>query len=467
MLRSARAVTALALLTLAVGASPAQAALVTDVATAADKDVPVQFNVDLRWRRIQHRAKITREEFDKTTSQTLDVTEMYYQRWTHIMDLKLALGIYHDLEIHGDIPYAIQDEQTWDYAHINGASVKPTSSLQNNPYNTDGSCLNADCTQTRPIVTSPGTVYRGGFMDPSIGFAWGIFNGKRDQKLPKDMFPFKQRTATWVVGFDYTMPIIQPMDPSKANPAAPDPNNPLSLGLGTHRFDWWMAMSKRIGMVDPFFRIHYTLPVAAENAYDNCSAASIDTDNHIMSTGGKKSCDPNGTFDPNHYWIGKTGLEYPHYGGMSVGTEFIPIEQPDDLRLAIVVQLSADFVSKGRTYTEMSDALQKLTYADQYFQAGAQLAFDLRLSKWVHWLSYVSLGTETPHFITSETVGKDRWGTVGDNCAAPGTAPDGKVCIGSAEVNPNYDFRLDQPGRRLMVTEVSNLVVSSDLSVNF
>lgn len=465
MIRSARFAPAVALLVCLLAEAPARAALVTDVADAADKDNPIDLNLELRWTRTQHRAKVTREFFDSEKSQTLNVTELYYQRWTHVMDMNIALGLYHDLEIHGNIPYGVTDEQYWDYGRVNNVYVGPSSTLQNNHYNTDGSCLNQACSQTRPIVASPGRVFRGGFMDPSVGVAWGIFNGERDDKLPEKMFPWKQRTANWVLGFDYTMPIIDPMDPTSATPAAQaaqDSSKVFPLGLGTHRFDWWMAMSKRIGIVDPFLKIHYTLPVAANNAYDNCAVAGGDTTNSVMSSVGKKLCNPNDPFDPDHYWVGKTTLQYPHVGGMTVGAEFIPVEDKvQELRFAIGVQIKADFVSKGRTYTELSDALQKLTYADQYFVADARLTFDLRFSKWVHWVSFMSIGTNTPHYITSETVGKDRFGD------KPGTPADGVVLIGSAEMNPNYDFRLDQPGRRLRVTEVSVFGLSSMLAVNF
>ncbi len=468
MARPARALLALALGTLLVGSRPARAALATHVATAAEQDNPVELDLDLRWRRFQHRAEITREEFDPATKQTIQATELHYQRWTHVMDLRLALGIWHDLELHGDIPYAIQDEQYWDYATVNGQYVKSTSTLQNNTYDADGQCLNADCTQTRPILVSPGTVYRGGWMDPSIGFAWGILNGERDKKLPDDMFPFKERTATWVIGFDYTMPIIQPMDPTAPDPANPDPSNPLSLGSGAHQFDWWMAMSKRVGVVDPYLRIHYTLAAAAGNAYDNCAIAGNDKNNQVMSSWGQLSCQPGSTdpatgkpWDPQNYWAGKTGLEPPQHGGIQVGTEFIPVDEKGSTRLAIGVQLSAEYVSKGRTYTELSDALRKLTYSDEYFTTAAKLTVDLRFNQWVHWVSFLSLGTETPHYITAETVGVDRFG------ATPGSPPDGLVTLGTPEVNPNYDFRLDQPGQRLRVTQVSDLVLSTDLACNF
>lgn len=457
-----RAALPLALAVAALSSSIARAAQVTDVADAADENNPIDLNVDFRWRRVAQSAKVTREFFDSARSVTLDASELSYKRVTHLLDMNLAIGLYHDLELHANLPYAATDEQSWDYAMVDGKSVADVSSLANNRLDADGSCLASGCATTRPILPSPGSVSRGGFVDPSVGIAWGILGNSREKSLPEKWFPPRQREATWVLGFDYTIPTVAVMDPSKPTPSDPSATAALPLGQGTHRFDWWMAMSKRVGIVDPFFKLHYTLPIASDQAYDNCKPAAADLDHVLFSRGGQKSCANDADFDPSGYWNGKTGLQPQHRGGVLAGAEFIPIEDKDhDLRFMVGLQLAADFVSKGRTYTELSDALRKLTYSDQYFVADARLTFDLRFSKYVHWVSYFSLGTNTPHYITSENVGRDRYGV------NPADPPDGLVTLGSAEVNPNYDFRLDQPGRRLRVTEVSVFGVSSALSLTF
>lgn len=439
----------------------ARAALVTDVADAADGDDPLDVNLELRWERVARSGKITREFHDPVQQRTLNLSEMVYSRVTNVLEPRLAIGLFHDLELHGTLPIALADDQEWRWAQVDGASVEPTSSLANETRNAGGDCFNGACSETRPLM-SPGKSLRGGLLDPSIGVAWAIFNGERDKKLPETMFPPTVRTATWVVGFDYTMPVVDVVDPTKA-----DASVRQALGLGAHRLTWWTAMSKRLGIVEPYFKIHYTLPITAKGkAYDNCDIApsvvqdSRDPNFQVMSERGQQSCTEarDGT-DP--FWKDSTGLQLPHVGGMLVGTEIIPVEESDGLRLSVGVQLAADFVSKGRTYSAVSDQLRKLTYTDQFFRLDGRLALDLRVNQWVHFVTTASIGTETPHFLTSETVGRDRYGETPDDPA------DGRVSLGTSEVNPNYDFRLDQPGRRLRLTEVSVFGLSAMVAVNF
>lgn len=464
----------LALAILAPAAS--RAAVITDVADAADGDDPLDVDFEFRWSRTQRKSKITRESLVADTDspgnmKTTHVTELHHQRWTHTLDMGISIGLYHDLELHGNIPYAVHDEQYWNYATVRNPDtgldeyVGPKSTIQNTNIDANGGCFSAtDCTQTRPLMPVDGRVFRGGFLDPSIGFSWAIFNGEREQKLDDSWFPHKIRTATWVLGFDYTMPIIKAINPTEANPKSPDSSKPLPLGVGAHRFDFSMAMSKRVGIVEPFFRLHYTLPITSKAAaYDNCDARSLDADNQIMTTIGKQTCDPSRNDPAEKYWREErgTGLQAPHVGGVTLGTEFIPVEEKDGLRLSIGVSMSADYVSRGRYYTELSDALRKLTYAEQYFKANGQLLFDLRFSKWVHFVWTASLGTDTPHSITAEQVGKDLYGETST------AQPNGVVTPNSSEMNPNYDYRIDQPGRRFRVTNVGVYGVSGMLSVNF
>lgn len=465
MRRYLRLPTALIALACLTAPAAAHGALITDVADAADGDDPLDVNLDLRWERTQRKSKITREVVDDTQGRTINATELYHQRWRHTLTPSIAIGLFHDLEFHASVPYAIHDEQYWDYARVDGVYVKDsTSTIETNNFDADGNSLGENV--TRPLLTSPGRVFRGGFLDPTIGLAWGIFNGEREKKLPETWFPHKVRTATWVIGFDYTMPIIDAADPTKANPAEPMPNVTLPLGTGAHRFDWWMAMSKRVGIVEPFMKLHYTLPVTSSQAYDNCDIVGADNDHMVMSTSGQELCNPSAGAD-YAFWRGKTGTQFPHVGGILVGTEIIPVEEENGLRLAIGIQVGAEYTSKGRRFSELSDALKKLTYTDQYFTVDSRLTFDLRVSKWVHFVTTMSLATDTPHFITSESVGKDRFGTPEEGKKTSTTPPDGEVAMGSYEANPNYDPRMDQPGHRLRVTDVSVFAVSTMLQVNF
>src|SRR5262245_41900551 len=107
--RTASAVAALALAATTGLPGSARAALITDVADAADKDNPLDVNFDIRWTRTQRQGKILREVFRPDQGQTeagtgtvSEQTELQYKRWTHVVDLKMSIGLYHDLELHAD-----------------------------------------------------------------------------------------------------------------------------------------------------------------------------------------------------------------------------------------------------------------------------------------------------------------------------------------------------------------------------
>lgn len=430
-----------------------RAALVTDVADAVEEHDPLDVNLDVRWRRLQRVAKIVRDN----PGSSVPFAELVATRWTQVLDTSLAIGLFHDLELHVNLPLALEDQQYWDYATVDGASVEDKSVIKNNRSNADGRDL---ATGPQPLFGVPGRVFRGGLMDPSVGIAWGILNDQRDKRLPDAMFPYKPRTATWVLGFDYTIPLIEPANPLQAPSSSA--SNALPLGGGAHRFTWWTGMSKRLGIVEPFLKVHYTLSAASDRAWDNCKALEGgDADHFRMSEHAPAKCTAAGA-DPRNptRWTNKTGLVPPHTGGVLIGTEFIPVEDGEDgLRLAIGVQAAADYVAEGRYYTDLSDALGRLTYADQFFRLNGQLTFDLRFSKWVHLVSSLSIGTDTPHAITAER-------TNGGYSVEYNNSVE-TIEIGSEKWNPNYDFRLDQPGRRLGVSEVSMFGLSTMLSVNF
>jgi hypothetical protein len=432
--------------------APARAALITDVADAAEENDPLDVNVDLGWRRLARTAKIVRD----APGSSVPFAELVHTRTTQILDARLAIGLFHDLELHFNLPFAVEDAQSWDYATVNGTSVEDRSIVKNNRSDADGGDLVGG---PRPLFPVPSRVFRAGLMDPSVGVAWGLSNDQRDKKLPDSMFPFKARVATWVLGFDYTLPLVDPMNPLQA--LSSTASNALSLGVGAHRFTWWSAMSKRLGIVEPFLKVHYTLSVPSDRAWDNCNALAVDENHFRMSKYATDKCAAAKADVRNPTrWTGKTGLVPPHQGGVSIGTEFVPVEDGEDgVRAAFVLQGAADYVSEGRYYTDISDVLGRLTYADQFFRMSGQLSFDLRLSRWVHFVSSFSLASETPHALTAER-------TNGGYSVEYNNSVE-TIEIGSEKWNPNYDFRLDQPGRRLGVSEVVVLGVSALLQVNF
>lgn len=443
------------------GSGTARAALVTDVASGGDKDKIVSVNLDLQWSRWQENGRIFRQFYDAKNQTSYDADELDYERATNIINFGAHFGLARDFELRINVPWTVQDVQSWSYARVNGVSVQGTSTIQNNTLNAAGVGIPAT-----PLFPVPGSVYRAGIADPTIGFAWGIFNEHRANHLPAEMYPPNQNVASWVLGVDYTIPLGSVMDPSVTSPGSPNSSAYLPIGGGSHRIDFWTSMSKKLGIVEPFFRMHYTLPIASSGAYDNCSIAfsGKDTKELVMTQNGQNLCraatvtvTPAGggaSITQANPWTGKTGLDPAHVGGISFGADFHPISNKDALSIDLSLQFVGDFISKGRVYSELSDELHKLTYIDEYFNVGGRLVVDVRFNKWVHWASFVSVTTNTPHILTSESVGQD-------------LNNDAKVTLESAEVNPNYDFRTDQPGRQFGIKSVSVVGVSTAFTFNF
>jgi len=437
-------------LVVATAAAPraARAAMVTEVADAGEKDKPIDINLDLRWERWQENGRLQRTFYDAKSQSTYQADEVDYQRAVNVLELGVHIGLTRNLEFHVSAPYIAQDYQSWSYANINGTSVQNSSTIQNNNMNAHGDVTNP----ATPLFSVPGTVYRGGFANPTIGMAWGIFDDGFVNKLPPTWYPSTDHVATWVIGLDWTIPLAPVMDPSAAHAGTPNTGSYLPAADGQHKLDFWTAMSKRLGVVEPFFKIHYMLPISAGNAYDNCSIAGHDAAQTVMSSAGQALCNAAGN---DTFWVGKTGLVAPQIGGLLFGLEFHPLDGGQNgASVNIGLQFSGDFVSKGRTYSEISDVVRKLTYVDQYFDLRGQLTMDIRFNRWIHWVSFLAVGTFTPHLLTDESVGMDRNG-------------DGKVTLDTNEVNPNYDFRLDQPGRQFTVSSVLIVGVSTRLSVDF
>jgi hypothetical protein len=128
------------------------------------------------------------------------------------------------------------------------------------------------------------------------------------------------------------------------------------------------------------------------------------------------------------------------------------------------LQLASDYVSRGRTWSEVTDLVQRLTTVDPSATTDAALRIDVDLAAGLRWTTTGAFGVTTNHVVTSEDIGQDRFGG-GD--ASKNLPKDDVVAIGTGEQNPVYDFRVDQPGRRLKVEDVTRVYGSTSLAFTF
>jgi hypothetical protein len=446
----------MACLSLLCAVLPARAAHLTEVADAMDEAHPLEVDLDVGYVHEQRKTRITREtlQTDPTTGKPVPGfnDELQHVRTVDELRFRLGVGLWHDLEVHAIVPMALADQQEWDYAAGGAAG----STLATNRISVSGCAAQGSCSPTappQPIVAAPGGSLRAGFRDPIIGIAWGPINEQREMLLHPDLFPPGRPVSTWVVGFDYTLPLPgTPDDPSAFGVAAANSNTSPSarparnVRRKAHLFSFWTGFSKRFRVLDPYFLARVTLPVAVRGggssggAYDNCWHPEI------LSDVASQNC-----VDPA--WKGQTGYKPPITAMLTLGTELVATESPTrDEKFAFDLRSELTYVAPGRDYTQVTDALGKLTYAEEYAALSGSLGIYWRLARVLHVRAAGTLGLETPHFLTTEDVGKN------PSAGAPAK---------SAGQNPLYDFRLDTPGRRLRAEMSWVWGATASASLNF
>lgn len=406
--------------TLALG--QAQAAEVTRTASSADPGHPFGFFIDVGYDFLLDRGKLTREWYQAGASQ--DVDELRYERTRHQLNLDAYVGLYQDLQFHFGLPIVIADNRKWVFADGTDAGNTTlyrncvTASGANYPGCTAGAADTSDARSRLFTVDDLLRSYRGGVGNLSFGLAYAFFNERRDDTKP-----------TWTVSFDYEAPTASAINPTTPTTA----QTRGTIGDRVHRYKFATALSKRISFVDPYFRLSYTLPFLGPGYYSNCSDPSP------ARQGRPENCGVSG-------WDRQaTGMQPPHEAALQFGAEVVVYENLDfKQRFAFDVRGLVTYVSEGRYHNQMSDLFGKLLYTGDYARLGGHLGFVSHAAEYVQFAGYVSLSYDSEHFLTREEPGEDfnNNGTVDFT-----NAPD--------EINPNYDWRIDHPGRRFRLSESS------------
>jgi hypothetical protein len=439
--RLSAVVTAASLLVLA---TPTRAAELTHVVTAAEPDSAFNIDISLRWERNQQKATITREQATAPTpSQPFgtveDVPELSFSQITNVVIPRVAAGIYQDLELHFELPYYLGQDVAWKYA--SGITSSTQSAISSNTVDANGQpCATQPCPMfaAGPKDT---TVYHGGVAgDLKAGIAWGIFSDVKD-----DTKPF------WLVGFDITFPTSPLYDPwagrvQSNNYLSPSAVSSRLAGVGEKiwKFDFQTALSKRMGAIDPYFKIHLTLPRRFSSTYSNCDHLN----DPAPGTPPQTSVAAANCALPQ--WKDAAGAELPWNTGLIFGTEFVTLEDKvEGQRLVIDVRLFGEYTSKGRWYNELTDATGKLLYTESHMQLGGLVSFLYRASKYVAVQGQAGYTWESSHLLTGEPLG-----------VADGTNT-------SPDQNPNFDWRWDAPGRRFRITRDSIFTLQLAGILNF
>lgn len=423
-------------LSAASAAAPAAAAEITRVATRGEPGNPFELHLSAWWDRSQEQAQITRERPGGGEGD-----EIRYSRTVNSIFARAAVALAEDLEVHFEMPYVLADDRSWRFgvhgSVPTGGVPGVVSSIEANGITPDGQpCAPSPC-PLFPVAPSQ-TVYHGGKIgDLKSGLAWGIFSDKKDPTKP-----------FWLVGVDVTIPTAALYDPALNrldNWSSPyvtqDKRGPF--GEKVWKWDIHTVLSKRIGAIDPYVKAHATFMTRSSSTYSNCDHAA-----ELATAAGARPAQMN-SLAPQACQGGGSDAQaqLPWIAGVTFGMEFVPYESTaDQQKVSIDLRLWGDYTSSARFYNELTDASGKLNWTDEYLTMGGFFGLYLRASKYFSINTTASLSTKTDHFLTGETLGRNRtWpalsGTTG--LADP------------SQMNPNFDWRYDAPGRRFKLSEVA------------
>ena len=409
------------------GSGAALGAEVTHVATAATATWPIEIDASVGFEGTIQQADIAKEQFQTTngTSTLIKGTEMSYQSSTTVIPIRVAAGIWHDLELHVMVPLIISYDQSWSYSSLsnNGANDtvnKPAGICAEGPSSSCGNGLAPGGAWNTLVPSLPIDSNRGGFVvgNIAIGAAWTPLSEADDHTLP-----------TWLLGFDYIAPTASPMDPTVTSYDS-NGSTQSATGDGLHHFHPYTAMSKRQGVFDPYVTLWLDFAHAMGNTYDNC--------NHPIYSG---TNDPRVNCGVAPFTTDVTRLQPEYQGGISFGTEIVPYEDVANFqKVAFALRFISEYHSQARTYTQLSDLLQELTEQQDYARLGGEAGIAFHAGKYFKATAGFTLVHDTDHWLTNENLGAPN--------SPAGTQINVDTHVGQ---NPNFDFRFDNPGSRFLL----------------
>ncbi len=347
------------------------AADITDVADAADEIDPFDAVIEVNFRQTASHTLLLRErnvsDVRGGTVPGTSINQGEYDRWTkqNLMDIKIRLGLYRDLEFHMLLPIVITSDDKyvqsshWRKKYWGGDTLTGVPSLY----------AEGLTNTVRDTFTAGGHI-----DDITIGFAWSPFNSERDWSK-----------ATWTIYFDMTIPTASLHDPRDLglsnNISKPHSKEPplgeklLTLKLGT-------AVSKHFTGVDPYVGIFTDIPIP----------------------------------------VGDSLIETPQYAfKLMFGSEFIFWEKkvPDttDARHKIYLELRATntLFSEGDSYAPLTDLLAwgsvnatntapyTLPREESFVRSEGYVALKIQAYDFIRIQGFGTIGHDFDHFIAVQT----------------------------------------------------------------
>lgn len=409
----------------------------TDVIDAFEsKDDPIDFNVRLSFARHQDNAAITRERNPAGAFAVDNVHVADYSSIKSELVLSADVGIWKDLMLYGSLPLVFSDSRQLrspESARCSSSACKQRArtvqSVLNEPTpEGDASALFNPLTSARK---------RSGVPTLDVGLAWGITNQYRQPDMP-----------TWVVLAETRFSLGSPMRACTTGSSSCDPGK----SRGTTRLLLGTRWSYRYRFVEPYLGI--------DHAFEWASSAS-------------NRFEPNG----DGLYFSDTGL--PSVTGLTVGGSFVPWEHRGRFQqFSIDVRGRAEYVSAGRDYTPLFDALGAsgnpylstplepetasaikftgLTQVDAYARLALNLALAMQAARYVRFRVDLIVSHATQHLLTgaSPCTSVKRADSMSDQC-------------GDRQPNALYRAVIDQPGQRFAIEDELSYSLAATATAQF
>jgi hypothetical protein len=321
----------LAFLAVLVGAAPAaRAGEFTDVIDAFDQRYngdPFDLNLSVGYERLYKQGDIRRESFTVTPHRWdyygyVDVAK--FEQTTHILNLQLDIGIFHDISLRTTLPLILNDTR----------KLMTKGSFAWDDYNGDGAADTLFSTDFQ----SP---ERSGVDTINVGLWWGILDQGRDDTKPYWTIYAEGRFS---IGDEMHAACKSTNNTSCAGLAYADGTEYATksgVGRGVHEIAGGFRLSRRYGFMEPYFGLEALIgfPTGGDDFY-------IQNDS-----------------------LGMLNNRPPAVGTIDIGLEFVPWEVKEkERRLVIGIGTGGKYHSEGRDRTPLYDALGTSAYFnDQAF----------------------------------------------------------------------------------------------------
>lgn len=413
----------------------------TDVIDAFDDDDPFDLNIGLGFRFEKTRGTIQREYRDENTLRRGSVAEWEHTR--HILDLNLDVGLYEDVALFVNMPVILSDDRSLRHADL--GSEADHDALLTDPDGMGG--------QEQLFQLPFDSPTRSGLDHIGVGLAWAIMNQFRDPHLP-----------TWLVMVEGLFNLGDELNACNDNARYDD--NPTYTGdgepdgkydtkcnggddpgisRGTVGLRAQTRASRRFRVAEPYMGLMFEIewPGRADDLF--APAGDIDGFMNTMP---------------------------PIEGEITFGVAFVPWERKDRYqRLSIDLRGSARYISEGRDYSPLFDALGTspstqlrqpnyegippdqgrpthyfgLSDVQAHGRYGGRVLVDIRAARYVEFVLGAGLFYTTPHMITFT----DACNPNASTNDPTGTGRRGKCSSGI--INPHHRPGVDLPGQRFQL----------------